>query len=36
MVIHGDILCFLMAVEIERLIVENDRLKYKIKNTEDK
>ena len=36
MVIHSDILCFLMAVEIERLIGENDKLKYKIINTEDK
>lgn len=33
---HVDVVCFLMSVEIERLINENDKLKYKVQEMEDK
>jgi hypothetical protein len=31
-----DVVCFLMALEIERLLSENDKLKYQLKEIEDK
>lgn len=31
-----DIVCFLMACEIERFVAENDKLKYRIKEMDDK
>ena len=31
-----DVMCFLMALEIERMLQENDRLKYQLKEIEDK
>ena len=31
-----DVVCFMMVIEIERLLYENDRLKYKLKEIEDR
>ena len=31
-----DVTCLLMAIEIERLINENDKLKYRLKEIDDK
>jgi hypothetical protein len=33
---HYDVACFIMAIEIERLINENDKLKYRLKEVDDK
>ena len=31
-----DVACFLMVLEIERLLVENERLKFRLQDIEDK
>lgn len=31
-----DVICFLMSLEIDRLLNENDQLKYNLKAIEDK
>jgi hypothetical protein len=31
-----DVVCFIMVIELERLLYENDKLKYRIKEIEDR
>lgn len=31
-----DVVCFLLACEVERFLCENDKLKYRIKEMDDK
>lgn len=31
-----DVVCFLMTVELERVITENDKLKYRLKEYDDR
>lgn len=33
---HLDVVCFIMVIELERLLYENDKLKYRIKEIEDR